>query len=136
MNKPTDRAIAHKIGCTCRSCGIVYTVDLMVPDDVWAKICPEGGLLCGVCIAARVERMFAGEPGAWRLHDLSTAGAEAKALGDFTADELKDIGYALRNYIIREGNRLHTGPYRSAWVESWAVRLYALAAALGQENKP
>ena len=51
-------------GCLCQGCGKRYKVDLIIPNDVWAKICPNknsidplygSGLLCGVCIMQRVE---------------------------------------------------------------------------------
>lgn len=48
-------------GCTCQGCGISYHADLLVPDDVWARISPSaisankgGGLLCPTCIMHRV----------------------------------------------------------------------------------
>ena len=48
------------MSCKCQSCGNQYKVDLIVPDDLWEKIKPKGkpvgaGLLCGPCIAGRVE---------------------------------------------------------------------------------
>lgn len=52
-------------GCLCRSCGVRYRGDLMVPDEVWEKIKPEGkaegaGLLCANCIVGRIR-----EQGIW-----------------------------------------------------------------------
>jgi hypothetical protein len=49
-----------KEGCTCQSCGRKYGIDLIVPDDMWGKIKPNGknegaGLLCGACIMNRIE---------------------------------------------------------------------------------
>ena len=49
-------------GCVCHGCGVCYTVDLEVPDELWAKIKPSGasdrgGLLCGSCIMARIETL-------------------------------------------------------------------------------
>lgn len=48
-----------KDGCTCQGCGIVYAADLIVPDDWWEKIKPEGkaegsGLLCPNCMMDRL----------------------------------------------------------------------------------
>ncbi|MFH1984793.1 MAG: hypothetical protein ABIL58_23375 [Pseudomonadota bacterium] len=48
------------MACTCQRCGKKYSVDLLVPDDVWERIKPAGkpegaGLLCGLCIAAALE---------------------------------------------------------------------------------
>src|SRR5688500_18353214 len=28
--------------CTCQGCGRAYTVDLMIPDEVWERIKPDG----------------------------------------------------------------------------------------------
>ncbi len=49
-------------GCTCHACGARYRVDLMVPAETWeairpARSTPGGGLLCGSCIAERLERL-------------------------------------------------------------------------------
>jgi len=57
-------------GCKCQRCGEQYTVDLIVPNELWEKIKPrwqpEGaGLLCGSCIMTRVERLS--DFGAWHL---------------------------------------------------------------------
>jgi len=48
--------------CTCQNCGCKYKVDILVPDDLWEKIKPKGkeegaGLLCGVCIAQKIEKI-------------------------------------------------------------------------------
>jgi hypothetical protein len=48
------------MSCTCHNCGRKYKVDLIVPNDIWNQIRPigskgEGGLLCPVCIAKRLE---------------------------------------------------------------------------------
>lgn len=67
--KPEMRKLAGEVvadmdreagGCTCQECGHRYRVDVMVPDALWEKIKPKGagpgaGLLCGLCIAARLE---------------------------------------------------------------------------------
>ena len=47
-------------GCKCHSCKKFYKVDIMVPEDIWDKIRPEGstrgaGLLCGSCIMERIK---------------------------------------------------------------------------------
>lgn len=57
-------------GCTCQACGCLYKVDLVVPQDLWSAIQPEGksagaGLLCGPCIMERIERL--GKFGAYEL---------------------------------------------------------------------
>lgn len=48
--------------CKCHHCGRNYSVDLLVPDAVWEQIKPSGkpagaGLLCGVCIIERMEKL-------------------------------------------------------------------------------
>lgn len=50
------------MSCTCQSCGKQFKVDLIVPDELWDKIRPEGkpkvgGLLCGSCIMDRIEEI-------------------------------------------------------------------------------
>ena len=43
-------------GCRCGGCGNLYRVDILVPDDLWKRIRPQdGNLLCGPCIAQRIE---------------------------------------------------------------------------------
>jgi RNase P subunit RPR2 len=51
-------------GCTCQGCGRHYRVDFNIPDHLWERIKPEdkeegAGLLCGVCIATRLEELGA-----------------------------------------------------------------------------
>jgi hypothetical protein len=51
---------SHREGCTCQRCGQKYMVDLLVPDDLWERIKPEGkavgaGMLCGRCIMVKIE---------------------------------------------------------------------------------
>ena len=46
--------------CRCDDCGSQYHVDVIVPDDLWDGIKPEGkpkggGLLCGLCIMELIE---------------------------------------------------------------------------------
>lgn len=52
---------AEPVGCTCQGCQRQFIGDLLVPDEVWAKIAPNhvagskgGGLLCGGCIVDRI----------------------------------------------------------------------------------
>lgn len=57
-------------GCKCQGCGRRYRVDLVVPEDLWRQIRPEGpvvkaGLLCGRCVMDRVEQL--GQFGAFVL---------------------------------------------------------------------
>lgn len=44
----------------CIDCGIEYRkfgLDYVFPDQQWKIICPENGILCGNCIAKRVEKL-------------------------------------------------------------------------------
>lgn len=57
-------------GCKCQGCGRLYTVDLLIPDELWERIKPEGkpqgaGLLCGACIMERIEQISG--YAAWKL---------------------------------------------------------------------
>ena len=50
----------EQTGTPCQGCGRVYVLDVVVPDDLWEIIKPEGksrgaGMLCPVCIAHRLE---------------------------------------------------------------------------------
>lgn len=49
-------------GCTCQGCFKIYTVDLIVPNEIWENIKPRGkprgsGLLCPKCIGKRIEKI-------------------------------------------------------------------------------
>lgn len=48
--------------CKCQECGINYSVDIMVSNDIWKQISPkpktkEGGLLCAKCIGKKIEEI-------------------------------------------------------------------------------
>ena len=50
------------MSCICQECGKKYTVDLIISDEMWNRIKPngkskDGGLLCGACIMAKIERI-------------------------------------------------------------------------------
>ena len=50
------------MSCTCQGCGKKYTLDISIPNEMWEKIKPPNkqigaGLLCGVCITERIERL-------------------------------------------------------------------------------
>ena len=50
----------NEMSCICQQCKKNYRVDLIVPDNVWEKIKPEGkakgaGLLCGSCMLNKIE---------------------------------------------------------------------------------
>jgi hypothetical protein len=56
-------AVARRPICSCYDCGLPYNdpgfADLVVPNDIWAKIGPighEGGLLCPTCLVRAAER--------------------------------------------------------------------------------
>lgn len=43
----------------CLDCGLKYSdfgIDLVLPDQQWSIICPEGTLLCGTCICRRISK--------------------------------------------------------------------------------
>ena len=67
-------------GCRCHACGIRYRVDFNVPDALWTRIGmpTPGGLLCGRCIADRIESL--GEFGAYQLVDLARALTDTAAV--------------------------------------------------------
>ncbi len=67
------------MACKCQGCGAQYSVDIIVPDDLWAEIRPahkvgQSGLLCSFCIMVRIEHLCQDGPefgpnkyGAWVL---------------------------------------------------------------------
>lgn len=47
-------------GCRCQVCSRMFRVDVLVSDELWGRIRPDGragggGLLCGACIIARLD---------------------------------------------------------------------------------
>lgn len=60
----TEAGRAKGEGCACQGCGKRYYDDLIVPDDIWERIKPEGkpegaGLLCSQCIYIRAANLMA-----------------------------------------------------------------------------
>ncbi|MCK5603293.1 hypothetical protein KAR91_15525 [Candidatus Pacearchaeota archaeon] len=58
------------MSCKCQLCEKQYRVDLIIPDNVWEKIKPDGkangaALLCGACIMNKIESF--GEYGVIRI---------------------------------------------------------------------
>lgn len=58
------------MACTCQECGDKYTIDIIVPDEIWEEIKPfqkpkGGGLLCGKCIIEKISGLE--KYGAWLL---------------------------------------------------------------------
>lgn len=45
------------IGCKCSNCLNLFKIDLMIPDELWEKIKPPRGILCGKCIMEKIERI-------------------------------------------------------------------------------
>ena len=44
----------------CHSCGVLYSelgLDLVLPDQQWNHLCPEGGILCPNCICKRAVNL-------------------------------------------------------------------------------
>ena len=58
--KPTAHKAAEEMQVVaCRDCGVPYSglgLDLVLPDQQWKKICPEGGILCPNCICKRAAK--------------------------------------------------------------------------------
>ncbi len=47
------------VDLACNDCGLAYSkmgLDLVLPDQQWAVICPEGGVLCPNCISKRAGK--------------------------------------------------------------------------------
>ena len=104
-------------GCICQGCDRKYVGDLIVADDIWEKIKPEGkaegaGLLCPSCIMERIssKRMFCN--GSWKKRIWSAAKATdvenqtMDIIGKFT-NEYGDPGastpYRLVSQTARHG---------------------------------
>jgi hypothetical protein len=52
----------------CSDCGAEYEslgCDLVLPDQQWKIICPEGGILCANCICQRASKLSATVILAW-----------------------------------------------------------------------
>lgn len=50
------------MSCICQNCGKSYKVDLIIPNELWEQIKPDGksqgaGLLCSACIINRIEEI-------------------------------------------------------------------------------
>lgn len=102
-------------GCRCHSCGDHYRVDINVPDEVWRQVGmpSSSGLLCGKCIANRLEDL--GEFNAFALvpvsddHDTVTRVARALAAHDGYDWPVDDsatqtyAGYDLDRAVARPG---------------------------------
>ena len=51
------------MSCKCQECNKSFTVDLLVPDNVWEMIKPIGkpkgaGILCSSCIMKKIEDKY------------------------------------------------------------------------------
>ena len=49
------------MSCKCQGCKKQYKTDLIIPDELWEEIKPDGkamgaGLLCPKCIGERIEK--------------------------------------------------------------------------------
>jgi hypothetical protein len=52
------------MSCQCQKCGLQYSVDLSVPDNIWHKISPkknDSGLLCPTCICNSISDLKVGD---------------------------------------------------------------------------
>jgi len=50
------------MSCKCHECGKQYKIDLIIPDELWEQIKPNGkllgaSLLCSLCIMEKLEKM-------------------------------------------------------------------------------
>ena len=50
------------MSCICQQCNKEYKIDLLIPDNLWELIKPNGkekgaGLLCGSCIMNNLESL-------------------------------------------------------------------------------
>jgi hypothetical protein len=67
-----NKGWAQNMSCKCQGCGKPYQVDLVVDDELWDIIKPEGkpsggGLLCPLCIMLKIENL-----GTYKLYKLVT----------------------------------------------------------------
>jgi hypothetical protein len=82
---PVEPAPAHSDeGCICQRCRSIFRVDFIVADELWERIKPAGapsggGLLCGTCIAAEIERLTLGFA-AYRIAEAQAAPPAAPPL--------------------------------------------------------
>ncbi len=90
-------------GCLCHACERRYRVDFDIPDTLWQRIGmpPESGLLCGRCIAGRIEGL--GEFDAFSLVPVVDGDAPLRA------------GFAVRDAM----DRVSAQDYDTA-AEAWA----------------
>ena len=61
------------MSCKCQECERQYKVDIVVSDELWNQIKPDGklkgcGMLCGSCIMNRIEAQ--NNYDAWELIEL------------------------------------------------------------------
>lgn len=52
----------------CLDCGLDYSqmgLDLVLPDQQWKVVCPEGGILCANCICKRADKVWGTAILAW-----------------------------------------------------------------------
>lgn len=69
---PAEASAPVAEGCMCQKCGARYRVDVLVSDDVWARIADGRNMLCGQCIVDAIER---DEFAAYRLVEVDAIAA-------------------------------------------------------------
>ena len=108
----------ERCDAACFDCGLLYAdlgfVDLVLPNDVWAKIAPShdgGGLLCPTCICARTQKagiecvaMWRSGPFANQDDALSKMIARAKAAEAEVARLVNDVVQAGIDEIMLRSN--------------------------------
>lgn len=133
--------------CRCHACGVRYRVDINVPDALWTRIGMPGpgGLLCGRCIAGRIEEL--GQLGAFALIDLAEVDTirrgphmtldeivrEGRAIWASqpqmtAADQVVVLGKVLLDMSVLARTRRENGAWTEAERSDWARELGNLIA--------
>lgn len=59
MTEAIPTIVDCPVTAKCADCGLPYLqfgMDLILPDQQWKQIAPEGGLLCPTCICRRAAK--------------------------------------------------------------------------------
>jgi hypothetical protein len=126
-----DASEASTLAC-CADCGIEYGTfpDMILPDDVWARIAPrEGkyGILCPTCIAKRLDKIGLWYQDGYYNHKGWSA---LNPLGD-TVDALRTGNAQLQDELatLRSENAM-LRKMQPVTLNGEAARSFALAAEL------